>query len=102
MVSNSEIFTDNSPMSSSQYLTVENPSAKKLFCQFLDTLEVKPKTAVCRFCDAESKHKSIRAGIILWSVIPKLHRHTKINKHVKSALQLDYTTSLGCGVSNSK
>ena len=52
MVSDPEVFTDNSPMSSSQSATVKNPSARKSLRHFSDTLEVKLKTAVRRFCAA--------------------------------------------------
>ena len=53
MVSNPEGFTDNSPISPSQSVTVKHTSARKTLKQFLDTLEVKPNTAVCRFCAAK-------------------------------------------------
>ena len=50
MVSTPEGFTENIPMSPSQYMTVKNPSAIKYLHQFLDTLEFKPKTSVRSFC----------------------------------------------------
>ena len=43
-------FTENSQISHSQYVTVKNPKERKSLRHFLDTLEVKPKTAVRRFC----------------------------------------------------
>ena len=53
MVSNTEVFTDNSQISPSQSVTVKNPSARKSLRQFLDVLEFKPNTSVCRFCAAK-------------------------------------------------
>ena len=79
MVSNHEEFTDNSPVSPSQSVTVNNPSAIKPLRQFLDTLEVKPKTAVRIFCVAKSKCKAIRSGSMLWSIILKKFIHKNIN-----------------------
>ena len=70
-VSTPEGFTDNIPTSPSQSVTLKNPSARKSLRQFLDTLEVKPKTYVRRFCAA----KSIRYGSMLWSSIPKRRGH---------------------------
>ena len=61
MVSIPDRFTENSPMPPSQSMTVNNPNARKLLRQLLDALNVKPKTAVRRFCAAKSKHTAIRA-----------------------------------------
>ena len=49
-------------------------------------MDIKLKTAVHRLCDAKSEYKAIRAGIILWSSIPKRREHIKINECVKRAL----------------
>ena len=68
MISTTEWFTYNSPMSLSQYATAKNTSARKSFCQFLYTLEVKHETAVHRFCSTKSKRKSTRAGNTLFTV----------------------------------
>ena len=57
MVCTPVLFTDNSPISPSQYVTVKIPSARKSLHQFLDILEVKPKTGVRRFCAAKSDTK---------------------------------------------
>ena len=86
MVSNPEGFTESSPMSPIQYMTVKNPSAIKSLRQFLDTLEFKPKTDVHSVCAAKSKRKSIRAGIVLGSGISKQRNHIKSNQQVKKAL----------------
>ena len=69
MASTPEVFTDNSTMSPSQYVTMKNTSAIKSIRQFLDTLEFKPKTDIRMFCAAKSKQKAIRYGIMLWSSI---------------------------------
>ena len=50
MVSTPEGFTYNSPMSPIQYVIVKNPSARKSLRSFEDRLEVRPKTAVRKFC----------------------------------------------------
>ena len=70
-----EGLTYNIPMSHSQYVTVKNPSERKLLRQFLDTLEVKPNTTVYRFCAVTSKRKAIRAGSMFCYSIPKKHIH---------------------------
>ena len=84
MVSTTEVFTENSPISPSQSTTVKNPIARKPIHKFLDTLEVKPKSDIRRFRADKSKRKEIRAGSMLWSSIPKRHSHTKVNQQVKS------------------
>ena len=53
MVSNTEGFTDNSPISSGSYVTVKQPNTWKTLCQFSETLDIKPNTAVCRLCAAK-------------------------------------------------
>ena len=73
-------------MSLSQYVTVKKPSARKLLRHFLEWFYVKPKTDVRRFFASKSKHKAIIAGIIFWSIIPKMQGHSKIYQQVKKAL----------------
>ena len=77
MVSNTEVLTENSPMSPSQYVNVKNPSARKSTHQFSEALEVKPKIDVCGLGDAKSNHKAIRSDSMLWSSIPKRRGHKK-------------------------
>ena len=48
MVSTSEGFTENRPLSPGPYVTVKNPSARKLLHQFTELLDVKNKTVVHR------------------------------------------------------
>ena len=83
MVSTPDRFTYNSPMSSVPSVPVKQPNAIKSLHHFSETLDIKPKTAVCRLCTAKSNHKEIRTGITLWSSISKRHRHTKINLCLK-------------------
>ena len=83
MVSTNEIGTDNSPMSPSQYVTVKKSSARKSLRQFLEALDVKHKTAVCRLGAAKSKCKAIIAGNTLWSILSKNRDCKKINQQVK-------------------
>ena len=64
-------FTDNSLMSTIQSVTVKNAIARKSLRHFLYILEVKPKTAVIRFCAAKSNCKAIIADSILWCSITK-------------------------------
>ena len=73
-------------MSPSQSVTVKQPSAQKSLRQFLDTLEIKPNTAVRRFCANKSKRKSIRSGSMFCSGITKMQGHSKINQQVKQDL----------------
>ena len=41
MVSNPEVFNDNSPMSPGPYMTIKNIIAKTLLCQFTEVLDVR-------------------------------------------------------------
>ena len=79
MLSTPDGVTYNIPMSYAQYTPVKKPSARKFLCQFTETLYVKPKTDLSRLCNAKPKRKSIIAGSMLWSSIPKRLSHTKIN-----------------------
>ena len=53
MVSTTEIFTDNSPISSTQYGTLKKSSARKPLRQFLELLDVKHGTVLHMFCAAK-------------------------------------------------
>ena len=46
MLSTTEGFTDNNPMSPGHYVTVINPSARKSLCLVTEVLDVKKKTTV--------------------------------------------------------
>ena len=103
MVSTPGVFTHKSPMSLRQYATANNPNARKSLNHFLDTLEVKPKTAVRRFFADKYKCKSIRSGSMLWYIIPKnagILKNQSIGQ--KISLHLESTTSSCFGVSNSR
>ena len=86
MVSTTDIFSGNSPIQPSQSMNMKNTSTRKPLHQFLETLEVKPKTDVRIFCAAKSAHKATRQGSILWSNIPKRRGYSKINQQVKEEL----------------
>ena len=90
MVYTPEGFTENSPISPSQYVTVKNPSAIKSLRQFLDTLEVKPKTYAHIFCGAKSKRKAIRSVSMLCSIIPKMQGFSKIDQPVKNIFTIGF------------
>ena len=85
MVSTTERFTENSPMSPGPSVNVKNPSARKSPRKFTEILDVKKKASVQRLCADKSKYKAIRSGIMLWSSIPKKRVHTKINERVKKS-----------------
>ena len=48
MVSTTDIFTDNNPMSPVPSVTVKKPSARNLICLFTEVFDFKQKTAVQR------------------------------------------------------
>ena len=54
MVSNTQGFTDNSPISPGPYVTTKNPSARKPLHKFTEVLNSKKKTAVHQLCDSKS------------------------------------------------
>ena len=65
MVSTTEVFTDNIPMSLGLSVSPKNTRARKSFYQFTEVLYVKHKTAAHRLGDAKSKRKSIISGSML-------------------------------------
>ena len=75
-------FTDNSPISSGQYVPSKQPSARKFLSQFIETLDVKAKTALRGLLAAKSKRKAIIIVSKLCSSIPKQCIYTKINECV--------------------
>ena len=77
MVSATEGFTDNSPISSGPSVPVKQPNVMKSHHKFSETLGVKPKIDVLWLCDAKSNLKSIIAFSMLWSNIPNQWGNTK-------------------------
>ena len=67
MVSTPEGCTNNSLMTPNPYVSTKNTSARKSLRQFLDILDVKHNTDVCRLGAAKAKHKAIKTGNLLWS-----------------------------------
>ena len=68
MVSNTEIFTDNSPMSPVPPMNVKKYSAIKSLHLFTEILDVKNKTAVQQVGDAKLKRKAFRECSMFWSI----------------------------------
>ena len=62
MVSTTERFTDNSPMSPRTPIIVKKCIARESLRLLTEVLDVKKKTAVCRIGAAKSKCKAIIAG----------------------------------------
>ena len=73
-------------MSSGPFVPVKKTNTRKSLCQFSSSLDVKPKTAVCRLCPNKSKRKSVRADIMMWSSITERRDHAQINEFVRRAL----------------
>ena len=71
MVSTTEGFTENIPMSPRQPVTSIKTSARKSLHKLLDILEGRPKTYVLRFCATRVKNKATRSVSMLCSSIPK-------------------------------
>ena len=59
LISTPKGVTDNSPNVHITLSPVKNPSARKSLCLFTNILDVKPKTAKCRFLAAKSRRKSM-------------------------------------------
>ena len=102
MVSTPEGCTDKSPMTPKPYLYTKNPSARRPLYQFTETLDVKKKTDVRRFGEAEENSKAIKKGNALCSHIEKHCGHTKKPKGQRGYLTLDSTSSSGCTIYNCK
>ena len=77
MVSSTEEFTDNSPMSPVPSVNFKNIIAIKSLHQFTQVLDIQNRTSVCRLVGAKSKFKATRAVSMLWSSIPKMRGYTK-------------------------
>ena len=63
-------FNGNSPVSPGFSVTVKNPIARKLLCQFTELFDVKSKSAARRLVDAKSKRELFISVIMLWYTIP--------------------------------
>ena len=84
-VSTPEVFNYNSPMSPIQYLTLKNPIARKLLCQFLDTLEVKPKTDFLSFVPIDQSAKKSELGLCCGTVYQS---HVSIQKSINRSKKI--------------
>ena len=56
---------------------VKKPSAQKPLCMFTKTLEVKNKTAYCRFGAAKSKRIAIKFGNTPWALKKRAKGNSK-------------------------
>ena len=65
LVSRPEGCTDNSMITPNPYVSSKNSSARKSLPQFTETLDVKHKTAVCRFSASKAKRKAIKKVNVL-------------------------------------
>ena len=86
MVSNPEVFTDNSPNVPTTSAPVKKKSARKSLCLFTNPLDVKQKTAKRRIVAAKSKRRSMKVGTSLWTKKTKRKGHSKINENIKRNL----------------
>ena len=71
IVSTTEGFTNNSPISTMTSTTVNKPIAGKSLCLFTNILDAKKKTATHLVGASKSKHKAIKYGTTLWVLEPK-------------------------------
>ena len=79
MVSTSEVFTDNSPISNRTSEPVKKPTTQKSLFMFTNILDVK-KTACRQVGAAESKCKAIKFGNTLWELKQTQKGNSKINE----------------------
>ena len=86
-------------MTPNPYVSTKNPSTRKSLRQFTETLDVKHKTAVCRFGATKENRKSIYKKNVSWSNTAKHHSHTKKPKFHRIPLPLDSTSSSDCSIS---
>ena len=67
-------------------VSTKNTSTRKSLSWFTETLYVKHKTAVWRFCKVNEKHKAIKKSNVLWSKIANRCGHAKINQKARDTL----------------
>ena len=68
MVSTTEVFTNNSPISPMTSTPVKKPSSQKSLCMFSNVLKVKRKTDYRQVGAAKSKRKVIKFGNTPWAL----------------------------------
>ena len=71
MVSTTEGFTYNSPISPMTSTPANKPSAQKSLCMFTNILEVKNKNATCRVGCDKYKRKAIKYDNTPWALKQK-------------------------------
>ena len=77
MISTSEVFNNNRPISLMTTSPVKKPSARKSLCMFTNILYVNKKTAYCRVGSVKYKHKAIKYGNTPWALKQKTKRALK-------------------------
>ena len=86
MVSNPEVFNNNSPRSPITPTITKKPSARKPLCLFTNISDVKKKTAIRQVGAAESKRKEIKSVTTLWELRPKQKVNSKISNQIIKSL----------------
>ena len=88
MLSTPEGVTDNIPNVPMKSTPVKKLISRKSLCLFTNILDVKPKTAKCRFVEVKPKRKAMKVCNSLWTnkKKPKLKGHSKINEQIKRNL----------------
>ena len=67
MIYSTKILTDNSPIYPMTPTPVKKQSARKSLCIFMNILDVKNKSAICRFGYTKSKRKVKKSGTAVWA-----------------------------------
>ena len=86
MVSASEGFTNNSPISPMTSKQVKKQSAQKSLCMFTTIFEVNKKTAYFRVGYAKYKRKAIKFENIPWALRQKRKGNSKIDEQINMSL----------------
>ena len=90
MVTITEGFTDNSPMSPGPSVTVKNTSARNSLNKISPVLDVKQKTAIHRMGYSKTKRNAIRTYGMLWYSIHKQRVRTKFTASVKNLFIIQF------------
>ena len=80
MVSTPEGCTNNTPMTPNPYVSDKSSSARKSLRQFIDTLDVKHKTAVRRFDAAKENCKATKKVNVLCQILKSATAIQKLTK----------------------
>ena len=86
MVSTTEVFMENSPMTPGSSVIFKKPSARKSLCKIYEVFNFKQMTSIKWLGPSKSKRKEIRSCSTMLLSIPKRKGHTKIHERLKRAL----------------